>query len=142
MALLCLGGFKMTRTIISPLMMSMIMTPRTWMACQMPVGTGLKMGWGWYGGDRGILARFTIRVINCQRHTQQRNTSKILPTKSNANKRRYETQSRSSKRECSRGGGGKALPDISLSWTSALGPHWAHRLTPFLNNGIRLQRNQ
>ena len=110
LALLCLGGFKMTRTIISPLMISMIMTPRLtmmmmtkrWMACQMPVGTGLKMGWGWYGGDRGILARFTIRVINCQRHTQQRNTSKILPTKSNANKRRYETQSRSSKRECSR----------------------------------------
>ena len=41
------------------------LTRRRAMACQMPVGTGLKMGWGCYTGDRGILARYTIRVINC-----------------------------------------------------------------------------
>ena len=34
------------------------------MACQMPVGTGLKMGWDRSTGDRGILPRCTIRVIN------------------------------------------------------------------------------
>ena len=39
------------------------------MACEMPVGTGLKMGWGCYNGDRGISARYTIRVINCW-HTE------------------------------------------------------------------------
>ena len=61
------------------------------MACEMPVGTGLKMGWGCYNGDRGISARYTIRVINCW-HTEG-NTSNSAATKSNANNGRYETQS-------------------------------------------------
>ena len=75
---------------------TMTMTPRAWlrrrpMACEMPVGTGLKMGWGCYNGDRGISARYTIRVINCW-HTEG-NTSNSAATKSNANNGRYETQS-------------------------------------------------
>ena len=63
------GGFTMTRMILRSRMamraILMMMRIIRGMACQMPVGTGLKMGWGCYTGDRGILARYTIRVINC-----------------------------------------------------------------------------
>ena len=118
-------GFTIMRTISLLLMMSMSMRMRMrrrWMACQMPVGTGLKMGWGGYTGDRGILARCTIRVIN--RHTL-RNTSNLPTgtgdTKSNANKRRYETQSLANVSAV-------ALPDIRPSWTYALGPR-AHAIS-------------